>query len=73
LGIPYRGKTTQSTYFVTGNVLQKRSLLQVEKIARLFIEVLLHYSAEKKYLLHEFVVTPDFGGSMSKWKLLTSR
>ena len=59
MGIPYRGRTTQSTYFVTGNVLQKRSLFQVEKIARLFIEILFDYRAGKKYLLHEFVVMPD--------------
>ena len=45
-------------YFVTANVLQKKSLFQVEKIARLFIEVMLQYRAEKKYLLHEFVVMP---------------
>jgi REP-associated tyrosine transposase len=59
LGIPHRGTTTESTYFVTGNVLQKRSLFQVEKVARLFIEVLFDYRAEKRYLLHEFVVMPD--------------
>ncbi|HWG39692.1 MAG TPA: transposase [Candidatus Acidoferrales bacterium] len=57
--IPHRGTTTESTYFVTGNVLKKKSLFQVEKIARLFIEVMLQYRAEKKYLLHEFVVMPD--------------
>src|SRR5512136_2531488 len=51
--------TTESTYFATANVLQKRSLFQVEKIARLFIEVLLGYRKQKKYLLHEFVVMPD--------------
>ena len=57
--IPHRGATTESTYFVTANVLDKRSLFQVEKIARLFIEVLLSYRTQKKYLLHEFVVMPD--------------
>jgi putative transposase len=31
----------------------------VEKIASLFIEVMLSYRTEKKYLLHEFVVMPD--------------
>ena len=59
MGIPYRGTTTESTYFVTSNVSQKRSLFQVEKIARLFIEVLQHYRNEKNYLLHEFVLMPD--------------
>ncbi len=51
--------TTESTYFVTANVSQKRSLFQVDKVARLFIEVLLSYRMQKKYLLHEFVVMPD--------------
>jgi putative transposase len=37
----------------------RRNLFQVEKIARLFIEVLLGYREQKKYLLHEFVVMPD--------------
>jgi putative transposase len=59
LTIPHRGATTESTYFVTANVLEKRSLFQVAKIARLFIEVLLDYRTQKKYLLHEFVVMPD--------------
>ena len=60
MGIPHhRGATSESTYFVTTNVFEKKSLFQVEKIARLFIKVLLDYRAEKKYLLHEFVVMPD--------------
>jgi len=59
LGIPYRGRTTASTYFVTGNVLGKRSLFQVEKIARLFIAVMFEYRAQKKYQLHEFVAMPE--------------
>jgi putative transposase len=59
LTIPHRGATTESTYFVTANVLERKSLFQVEKIARLFIETLLNYRSQKKYLLHEFVVMPD--------------
>jgi putative transposase len=59
LTIPHRGTTSESTYFVTANVEPKRNLFQVEKIARLFIEVLLGYREQKKYLLHEFVVMPD--------------
>src|SRR5579884_4251146 len=57
--IPHRGKTSESTYFVTANVLERKTLFRVEKIARLFIEVLLDYRAQKRYLLHEFVVMPD--------------
>ena len=59
MGIPYRGRTTESTYFVTANVLEKRSLFQVERIARLLIEVMYEYRTQKKYQLHEFVVMPD--------------
>ena len=57
--IPHRGRTSESTYFVTANVLERKCLFHVEKIARLFIEVLLSYRAKQKYLLHEFVVMPD--------------
>ena len=57
--IPHRGKTSESTYFVTANVEPRRNLFQVEKIARLFIENMLDYRQQKKYLLHEFVVMPD--------------
>ena len=57
--IPHRGRTSQSSYFVTASVLEKKSLFQVEKIVRLFIEVLLQYRTEGKYRLHEFVVMPD--------------
>jgi putative transposase len=59
LTIPHRGTTSESTYFATTNVEPRRDLFQVEKIARLFIEVLLGYREQKKYLLHEFVLMPD--------------
>jgi putative transposase len=59
LTIPRRGATSESTYFVTANVFERKSLFQVDKIARLFIEIMLNYRAQKKYLLHEFVVMPD--------------
>lgn len=57
--IPHRGITTESTYFITANVLERKTLFHVHKIAALFIEVMLDYRAQKKYLLHEFVVMPD--------------
>jgi putative transposase len=59
LTIPHRGTTTESTYFVTANVLERRTLFHVEKIASLFIDVMMDYRTQKKYLLHEFVVMPD--------------
>src|SRR5258706_4084736 len=57
--IPYRGQTGNSTYFVSANTWERKRLLQSDRSARLFLEVLYHYRAEKKYLLHEFVVMPD--------------
>jgi hypothetical protein len=42
-GNPASGKTSQSTYFITSNVLEKKSLFHVEKIARLFIQVMMEY------------------------------
>jgi putative transposase len=59
LTIPHRGTTSDSTYFVTTNVFAKKSMFQVEKIALLFMEVMLDYRAEGKYSIHEFVVMPD--------------
>ncbi len=47
------------TYFVSSNILGFRRLLQSNRSAGLFCEVLYHYRAEQKYLLHEFVVMPD--------------
>src|SRR5215468_8337192 len=38
---------------------KKEVFFKFEKIARLFIEVMLEYRAQKEYLLHEFVVMPD--------------
>ncbi len=59
MAIPLRGHTSESTYFVTASTYCKQHLLQSERAALLFIDVLYHYRAENKYLLHEFVVMPD--------------
>ncbi len=47
------------TYFVSSSTHGKRSLLQSERMARLLIDVLYHYRAEGKFLLHAFVVMPN--------------
>ncbi len=47
------------TFFVTSSIRGKRNLLQSERAARLFLDVLYGYRAQAKYLLHEFVVMPD--------------
>ena len=57
--IPNRGTTGDGTYFVTASTLRKKALLQSERMAGLFVRVLLDYRNQGKYLLHEFVVMPD--------------
>jgi putative transposase len=47
------------TFFVTSSISGKRNLLQSDRSARLFTDVLYHYRPEQKYLLHAFVVMPD--------------
>jgi REP-associated tyrosine transposase len=59
MAAPPRGNTGYSVYFITASTFQKRSLFQSERMAQLFIEVLLHYGTQRKYLLHEFVLMPD--------------
>jgi len=54
-----RGNTGYSCYFITASAFQKQKLLQSDRMARLFLEVLRHYRLQKKYLPHEFVVMPD--------------
>jgi putative transposase len=59
MATPRRGNTGYSCYFITASTFQKRNILQSDRMAGLFLEVLLHYRAQGKYLLHEFVVMPD--------------
>jgi putative transposase len=56
---PRRGNTGYSCYFITASTFQKQSLFQSDRMARLFLEVLLHYRQQQRYLLHEFVLMPD--------------
>src|SRR5437868_2729261 len=57
--IPHRGETSASTYFVTANISEKKSLLQTERSAGLLIDMICHYRIQGKYLVHEFVIMPD--------------
>lgn len=41
------------------STFQKRNILQSNRMAGLFIDALLHYRQQRKYMLHEFVVMPD--------------
>jgi putative transposase len=47
------------TFFVTSSTAGKRNLLQSDRSAKLFIDVLCHYRSQHKYLLHAFVIMPD--------------
>jgi|GEM_PF-6466901 hypothetical protein len=46
--IPYRGATRDGTYFITASNFEKQSLLQSDRMANLFIEVLFHYQKHRK-------------------------
>ncbi|MGO9127743.1 MAG: REP-associated tyrosine transposase [Terriglobales bacterium] len=59
MAAPHRGNTGYSSYFITASTYQRRFILQSDPMARLFVEVMLHYRQENKYLLHEFVIMPD--------------
>jgi putative transposase len=59
MSIPYRGQTGHGTYFISANCDQKKHLLQSHRMSKLFIDVLYHYRAQNKFLVHEFVVMPD--------------
>ena len=47
------------TFFVTSSTHDKRQLLQSDRSAGLFVEVLYYYRAQGKFRLHEWVVMPD--------------
>jgi putative transposase len=47
------------TFFVTTKMSMGRALLQSERNASLFIDVLRSYVAARKFQLHDFVVMPD--------------
>jgi len=59
MAAPHRGNTGSGTYFITAATFQKQQLLQSDRMARLFLDVLLHYRSQDRYLLHEFVLMPD--------------
>ena len=59
MAAPRRGNTGSGTYFITAGTSQKRQLLQSDRMARLFVDVLFGYRSQEKYLLHEFVLMPD--------------
>jgi len=59
MAAPQKGNTGSGTYFITAGTFQKQQLLQSDRMAILFLDVLLSYRSQNKYLLHEFVLLPD--------------
>jgi REP-associated tyrosine transposase len=57
--IPPRGQTGQNTYFISTQASERKNILQSDRMAGLLVDVLYSYRAQKKYLLHEFVVMPN--------------
>jgi putative transposase len=59
MAIPHRGVTSHSTYFLTAGTSNKMRLLQSERMAELFCEMLFRYRDAGKLKLHAFVVMPN--------------
>jgi len=59
MAAPPRGNTGYSIYFITASTFQKQRLFQSGRFSVPFIDTLLHYRLERKFLLHEFVVMPN--------------
>jgi putative transposase len=59
MAAPPRGSTGRATYFITASTFQKQNLFQSERFSLPFIETLLHYRLQRKYLLREFVIMPN--------------
>jgi putative transposase len=57
--IPHRGSTSEGTYFITASTWEKQCLLQSQRMAELFIDVLFRYRKQSKYCLYELVVMPN--------------
>jgi hypothetical protein len=61
----FRGNTGHGCYFISSSPFQKRNILQSDRMQHLFIDVLFHYRLQEKFLLHEFVIMPDYFSSPS--------
>jgi putative transposase len=60
MAIPHRGFTLlDETYFITANAVDKKNLLQSDRMASLLLQVLFHYRDQGHFLLHEFVIMPN--------------
>lgn len=59
MGVPYRGETSCSTYFITAGTFNKAYLLQSDRMGPLFCETMFRYRDEGKLKVHAFVVMPN--------------
>jgi putative transposase len=65
MAIPVRNSDAESvlanerTFFVTSKTAQGRALLQSDRMATLFIDVLRSYVGQHRFKIHEFVVMPN--------------
>jgi REP-associated tyrosine transposase len=51
--------SSERTFFVTSSISGKRRLLQSERSAELFRQVIYGYRDQGKFLLHDFVIMPE--------------
>ena len=59
MAVPKRHGSPPGTYFVTSKTWEGQSIFQTPQACTIFIEALLHYRDERKYLLHGFVLMPN--------------
>jgi putative transposase len=59
MGIPHRGETSCSTYFITAGTFNKAYVLQSDRMCELFCKTLFQYRDEGKLKVHAFVVMPN--------------
>lgn len=59
MAIPYRGATSNSTYFIIAGTYNKANLLQSDRMAALFCQTLARYREAGKLKLHAFVIMPN--------------
>jgi putative transposase len=56
---PTRELSPNGTYFITATTAQGRSILQSDRMATLFVQVLQHYESLGRFVVHEYVVMPN--------------
>ena len=56
---PETVRSDSRTFFVSSKAIEGRFILQSDRMARLFIDVLRFYVALKRFVIHDFVVMPN--------------